>query len=60
MIEDEDEIIQPRANSNAFTVYFTDSYDKANEILRQHEEHHEIKYACWHQSKDFGQSGLLN
>lgn len=60
MVDDEDDIIQPRINSNAYTVYFTDSYDKANDILRQHEEHNDIKYACWHQSKDFGRSGLFH
>ena len=57
MNEDEDEMIQPRVSPNTFTIYFTDSYDKANDILQQHEEHNKIKYACWHQSKGFGKGG---
>uniref|UniRef100_A0A7M5WZ66 Uncharacterized protein n=2 Tax=Clytia hemisphaerica TaxID=252671 RepID=A0A7M5WZ66_9CNID len=52
----EDDKIEPREKEKNYLIYHVESYDDTNNILHDHEQTHGFKYACWYQSKNFGNS----
>ena len=55
----EDDKIEPREKQKNYLIYHVESYDDTNSILHDHEQTHGLKYACWFQTRNFGNTGNI-